>query len=93
MPAAIGTTDVLEQGAMCPACDVVGLTIPPRFWLLPAWSAATSALMLVGVCVVGTFGVTMVLSQLYLPRHLGIASGRFRVRLASVLTACAYEMT
>jgi FSR family fosmidomycin resistance protein-like MFS transporter len=33
------------------------------------------ALMLVGVCVVGTFGITMVLSQLYLPRHVGIASG------------------
>ena len=35
----------------------------------------TLALMLVGLCVVGTFGVTMVLSQLYLPRHLGMASG------------------
>lgn len=35
----------------------------------------TVALMLVGLCVVGTFGVTMVLSQLYLPRHLGMASG------------------
>src|SRR5262249_40607594 len=33
------------------------------------------ALMGVGVCVVGTFGVTMVLSQLYLPRHVGMASG------------------
>jgi FSR family fosmidomycin resistance protein-like MFS transporter len=33
------------------------------------------ALMLVGLCVVGTFGVTMVLSQLYLPRHVGMASG------------------
>jgi FSR family fosmidomycin resistance protein-like MFS transporter len=33
------------------------------------------ALMLVGVCVVGTFGITMVLSQLYLPRHVGMASG------------------
>ncbi|HUZ82176.1 MAG TPA: MFS transporter [Gaiellaceae bacterium] len=33
------------------------------------------AVMLVGVCVVGTFGVTMVLSQLYLPRHVGMASG------------------
>ena len=33
------------------------------------------ALMLVGVCVVGTYGVTMVLSQLYLPRHVGMASG------------------
>jgi FSR family fosmidomycin resistance protein-like MFS transporter len=29
----------------------------------------------VGICVVGTFGVTMVLSQLYLPRHVGMASG------------------
>ena len=31
--------------------------------------------MLVGMCVVGTFGVTMVLSQLYLPRRVGMASG------------------
>src|SRR3954454_13660668 len=37
--------------------------------------AGTVALMLVGPCVVGTFGVTMVLSQLYLPRHIGMASG------------------
>jgi len=37
--------------------------------------AGTVALMLVGICVVGTFGVTMVLSQLYLPRHVGMASG------------------
>lgn len=35
----------------------------------------TIALMLVGVCIVGTFSVTMVLSQLYLPRHIGMASG------------------
>ena len=34
-----------------------------------------ACLMLTGVCVVGTFGVTMVLSQLYLPRHVGVASG------------------
>jgi len=33
------------------------------------------ALALVGMCVVGTFGVTMVLSQLYLPHHIGMASG------------------
>jgi FSR family fosmidomycin resistance protein-like MFS transporter len=33
------------------------------------------ALMVIGVCVVGTFGVGMVLSQLYLPRHVGMASG------------------
>jgi MFS transporter, FSR family, fosmidomycin resistance protein len=35
----------------------------------------TIALMLVGLCTVGTFGVTMVLSQFYLPRHVGMASG------------------
>ena len=35
----------------------------------------TLALMLIGVCVVGSFGITMVLSQLYLPRHIGMASG------------------
>lgn len=34
-----------------------------------------ASVMLVGMCVVGTFGVTMVLSQLYLPRHVGMASG------------------
>jgi MFS transporter, FSR family, fosmidomycin resistance protein len=33
------------------------------------------ALMAVGACVVGTFGVVMVLSQLYLPRHVALASG------------------
>jgi MFS transporter, FSR family, fosmidomycin resistance protein len=37
--------------------------------------AGVVALMLIGVCVVGTYGVTMVLSQLYLPRHVGMASG------------------
>lgn len=37
--------------------------------------AGVLGLMLVGVCVVGSFGVTMVLSQLYLPRHVGMASG------------------
>jgi FSR family fosmidomycin resistance protein-like MFS transporter len=31
--------------------------------------------MLVGLSVVGTFGVTMVLGQLYLPRRVGMASG------------------
>ena len=33
------------------------------------------ALALVGACVVGTFGVTMVMGQEYLPRHVGTASG------------------
>jgi MFS transporter, FSR family, fosmidomycin resistance protein len=34
-----------------------------------------AALALVGACVIGTFGVTMVMSQEYLPRHIGLASG------------------
>ncbi len=33
------------------------------------------ALCAVGVCVIGTFGVTMVMSQEYLPRRIGMASG------------------
>src|SRR2546423_1174772 len=33
------------------------------------------ALALVGVCVIGTFGVTMVMSQEYLPRRIRMASG------------------
>jgi FSR family fosmidomycin resistance protein-like MFS transporter len=33
------------------------------------------ALVPFGMCVVGTYGVTMVLSQSYLPRHIGMASG------------------
>lgn len=33
------------------------------------------ALVPLGMCVVGTYGVTMVLSQSYLPRHIGMASG------------------
>jgi FSR family fosmidomycin resistance protein-like MFS transporter len=33
------------------------------------------ALALVGACVVGTFGVTMVMGQQYMPRHVGTASG------------------
>jgi FSR family fosmidomycin resistance protein-like MFS transporter len=35
----------------------------------------TLALMGVGFCVVGTFGITIVLSQLYLPQRTGMASG------------------
>ena len=33
------------------------------------------ALALVGACVIGTFGVTMVMSQEYLPHRIGLASG------------------
>jgi MFS transporter, FSR family, fosmidomycin resistance protein len=37
--------------------------------------AGAVALAIVGICVVGTFGLTMVLSQMYLPQHVGLASG------------------
>jgi FSR family fosmidomycin resistance protein-like MFS transporter len=59
--------------------------------VLLACSAATAPLILVfvivggfpgalalagvGISVIGTFGVTMVMSQEYLPRHIGMASG------------------
>ena len=33
------------------------------------------ALALVGAAVIGSFGITMVMSQDYLPRHIGLASG------------------
>jgi len=38
-------------------------------------AAGALALAGVGICVIGTFGVTMVMSQEYLPRHIGMASG------------------
>ncbi|MBA2568762.1 MAG: MFS transporter [Actinobacteria bacterium] len=37
--------------------------------------AGAVALGLVGACVIGTFGVTMVMSQEYLPQRIGLASG------------------
>jgi FSR family fosmidomycin resistance protein-like MFS transporter len=36
---------------------------------------AAFALALTGISVIGTFGVTMVMAQEYLPRHIGLASG------------------
>ena len=44
-------------------------------YLLAGGIAGAVALALVGMCVIGTFGVTMVMSQEYLPRHIGMASG------------------
>jgi FSR family fosmidomycin resistance protein-like MFS transporter len=72
--------------ALGPVADRVGLrrTLVVTQALVPVLIVAfvyvggvvgAIALMLVGVCVVGTFGVTMVLSHLYLPRHIGMASG------------------
>jgi MFS transporter, FSR family, fosmidomycin resistance protein len=44
-------------------------------FVLVGGATGAVALALVGVCVTGTFGVTMVMSQEYLPRHIGMASG------------------
>jgi FSR family fosmidomycin resistance protein-like MFS transporter len=59
-------TLVLTQGAL-PVLIVV--------FVFAGGALGGIALMLVGACVVGTFAPTMVLSQLYLPRHVGVASG------------------
>jgi len=69
-----------------PVADRIGLrrtltvtqvALPPLIVVYVAVGGVlgTVCLMLVGLCVVGTFGITMVLSQLYLPRHVGVASG------------------
>ena len=44
-------------------------------YVLAGGVSGAIALALVGVCVIGTFGVTMVMSQEYLPRRIGMASG------------------
>jgi len=44
-------------------------------FVLAGGLVGAAALVLVGAAVVGTFGVTMVMSQQYLPGHIGMASG------------------
>jgi FSR family fosmidomycin resistance protein-like MFS transporter len=44
-------------------------------YVLAGGVAGAIALALVGVCVISTFGVTMVMSQEYLPSRIGLASG------------------
>lgn len=69
-----------------PAADRFGLrrtllatqaALPPLIlvFLEVGGTVGAIALMGVGFCTVGTFGITIVLSQLYLPRHTGMASG------------------
>jgi FSR family fosmidomycin resistance protein-like MFS transporter len=72
--------------ALGPVADRIGLRrtllltqalIPPAalVFVYVGGILGAAGLMLVGVCVVGSFSVTMVLSQLYLPRHVAMASG------------------
>ncbi len=53
------------------------LALPPLVlvFLHVGGAPGAVALMLVGACIVGTFGVVMVLSQSYLPQHVAMASG------------------
>src|SRR5438093_662253 len=44
-------------------------------YVIVGGAAGAVALALVGICVIGTFGVTIVMSQEYLPRRIGMASG------------------
>ncbi len=55
--------------------SVAGIGPLILLYLLVGGLAGAAALALVGVCVIGTFGVTMVMSQEYLPSHIGMASG------------------
>jgi FSR family fosmidomycin resistance protein-like MFS transporter len=80
MAGAVGTL------VLGPVADRVGLRrtllvtqmlAPPLMLTFVYAGGIVGALALVpfGMCVVGTYGVTMVLSQSYLPRHIGMASG------------------
>ena len=44
-------------------------------YLLVGGIPGAIALALVGVCVIGSFGIVVVMGQEYLPRHIGLASG------------------
>ena len=55
--------------------SVAGTGVFIAVYLLAGGVVGAIALALVGVCVVGTFGVTMVMSQEYLPSRIGLASG------------------
>jgi MFS transporter, FSR family, fosmidomycin resistance protein len=51
-------------------------TVPLTFiYVLVGGVPGAIALALVGVCVISTFGVTMVMAQEYLPHRIGMASG------------------
>jgi MFS transporter, FSR family, fosmidomycin resistance protein len=53
------------------------LALPPLIltYVIVGGVPGAIALAGVGISVIGTFGVTMVMSQEYLPRHVGMASG------------------
>ncbi len=60
-----------------PILMVSNVVVPPAIlaFVVVGGVPGAVALCVVGPAVVGTFGVTMVMSQEYLPRHIGMASG------------------
>jgi FSR family fosmidomycin resistance protein-like MFS transporter len=60
-----------------PILLVSNIVVPPAIavFILAGGVASAVALVIIGAAVVGTFGVTMVMSQEYMPRHIGMASG------------------
>jgi FSR family fosmidomycin resistance protein-like MFS transporter len=60
-----------------PVLMASNVIVPPAIlvFVLVGGVPGAIALCVVGPAVVGTFGVTMVMSQEYLPRHIGMASG------------------
>src|SRR5439155_18696919 len=60
-----------------PVLIASNLALPPLIlvFVLVGGIPGAIALMLIGIAVIGTFGITMVMSQEYLPRRIGMASG------------------
>jgi FSR family fosmidomycin resistance protein-like MFS transporter len=60
-----------------PVLLVSNIIVPPAIavFILAGGVASAISLVVVGAAVVGTFGVTMVMSQEYMPQHIGMASG------------------
>jgi MFS transporter, FSR family, fosmidomycin resistance protein len=60
-----------------PVLMASNVIVPPAIlaFVLVGGVPGAIALCVIGPAVVGTFGVTMVMSQEYLPRHIGMASG------------------
>jgi len=68
---------IADRVGLRPTLVVTQAMLPPLIlvFLEVGGLAGALALMGVGFCVVGTFGITIVLSQLYLPNNTGMASG------------------
>ena len=56
---------------------VSNLLVPPAIavFIVVGGAVGGVALAVIGAAVVGTFGVTMVMGQEYMPQHIGMASG------------------